>query len=95
MKPTVIAHDAVRKRASEVKKITFNFAEQLAATETISTATITVTAPMTSTNSISGTNVIVVVSSGTAGITYPVRCAITTSQGQVLYLYANVEVLSN
>jgi len=94
MKNTVIEYDIIIKRAGEAKKVVFDFAEVLAASETISTATIAATG-LTTSNSISGTKVTVLVSSGTAGTNYLLRCAIATSQSQILYLYAVIQIVEN
>lgn len=94
MKNTIIEYDIIIKRAGEAKKVVFDFAEVLAASETISSATITVTT-LTTSNSISGSKVTVLVSGGTAGTDYLLRCAIATSQSQALYLYAVIRIVEN
>jgi hypothetical protein len=91
-----------KKRTAEKWKATFDFAEDLASGETISTADWAVTvvtgtdaspgSVLTGSPTISGSKVTHMVQGGVDGVIYCVRCRATTSQGQVLDGIGHLEV---
>lgn len=77
---------------------TFDFTSRLALAETISTASVTAvtysgtdaspSAIVSGSASISGTNVTQAITAGTEGVTYLLKCTVTTSASQTLVLEA-------
>ena len=85
------------KYSSEAVSTVFDFISRLGVSQSISTATMTVTvysgnesspSLTAGSGSISGTKVTSILSGGLLGATYNVQCAITTSLGQTLDIQA-------
>ena len=84
------------KLAAETSKIVFDFTSRLTIAETISTAVVTATtysgtdaspsAIVSGTATISGKTVTQAITAGTLGVTYLLKCTITTSLSQTLAL---------
>ena len=84
-----------RKYPTEVRVVTFDFAEKMdiAGGETISTMTMSVPGGITSSSpSLSGALVSTRIAGGTAGQDYPIICTVTTSATQTLKLVFTLEV---
>lgn len=84
------------KYQGETKNITFDFTSQLAAGETISSQTVSATvysgidsspsAIISGSASVSGAVVTQAITAGVLGVTYELKCQVTTSAGQTLQL---------
>lgn len=91
-----------RKRVDEKLKLTYEFANDVATGEAISTATVTATvlsgvdasanAILSGSAVISGTKVTQLVVDGVDGVTYLLKYRITTDQSQVINGMASLEV---
>jgi len=91
-----------KKRTAEKWKATFDFAEDLASGETISSSEWVVTVVqgtdatpsgvLSGSPTISGSKVTHLLQAGLDGVTYCIRCRATTSQGQVLDGLGHLEV---
>jgi hypothetical protein len=91
-----------KKRTAEKWKATFDFAEDLATGETISSSDWAVTVVkgtdatpsgvLTGSPTISGSKVTHMLQGGLEGVTYCIRCAATTSQSQILHGLGHLEV---
>ena len=93
------------KQASETVIFTFDFTSRLTLAETISTASTTATvysgtdaspsAIISGSATISGKTVTQAITAGTLGVTYLLKCQITTSLGQTLDLFAFLPIIPN
>lgn len=91
-----------RKRVDEDLKLTFDFANDLGSSETISTAAVTASvwsgtdgspsAIVSGAAAISGTRVTQLIVDGVTGVTYLLQYAITTDQAQKIHGMAFLEV---
>lgn len=90
---TSLAQEIVTKTPAEAELVDFIFTDDLATGETISSPVVTVPAGITAgTPTISGTKVQVLVSSGTAGTIYRLKCQVSTSGGRTVQSYGDVYV---
>lgn len=84
------------KLVSEIKNVQFDFTSQLAANETLSTEVVTCTvfsgtdsspsSMISGSASASGAVVTQLITLGTVGVTYELKCVVTTSGGQTLVI---------
>jgi hypothetical protein len=94
MSETVITITEFQQRASEVLKYSFDFAPRLATAETITSQAVTVSpSGCTATATRTGAIVTILASGGTVGTAYKIQVAATTSNSQVIHLYAIIRIL--
>ncbi len=91
------------KQAGETRNVTFDFTSRLAVSETISTKTVTASvyagtdasasAIVNGSATSAGTIVTQSITAGTVGVTYELKCQITTSGNQTLNITAYFVVI--